>query len=268
MLHPSRDQHVRRGHLRSVGRRGVQLGEVDVGRLELQGRGLVRRWRQPPTMPSPRHQHRVAVLMGMMPVIVLMRVSRLTTTYRAGTPRALLQTGRPVVASLIHAMDGTRCPRGTRRGAPRTWRIQSLKTLLGGFVCADYSLVILGDSPIHGTSNDSCPGLAIESLKLVEFSWVESESAIASKGLVRYSEKQAVTKLFIDSHAGVFTISAGKFCNWYNWFNNFACQFANYTSLQESKPILEGRAISKSKRSSVIKGTSIFCASIVYLSGG
>lgn len=117
--HAGRDRHVRAGYVCSVGRRGVQLGEVYVGRLELQGGGLVRGRRQLSAAP-PRHQYRVAVLMGVMPMIVLMRMSWLTAPYRAGTPRALLQAGRPVVAPAFDVTNRTRRPRRARRRAPRT----------------------------------------------------------------------------------------------------------------------------------------------------
>lgn len=43
MLHTGRERHV---HVRAVSRRSVQLGEIDVGRFQLQSRRFVGRWRQ------------------------------------------------------------------------------------------------------------------------------------------------------------------------------------------------------------------------------
>lgn len=76
--------------------RSVQLGEVDVGRLQLQSRRLVRRRRQLATLTPPSHQHRVAVLMRMMATAMVMRM----TADRTRAPRTLLQTGRTVRAAL------------------------------------------------------------------------------------------------------------------------------------------------------------------------
>ena len=117
MLHTSRYRGV---HVRSMRRRGVQLREIDVRRFQLQGRRFVRRWRQPTTAPPSGHQHRVAMLMGMMPVIVLMGMGRLASTDRARASRSLLQTGRPVMPASIDVVNRARRSRWAGRSAPRT----------------------------------------------------------------------------------------------------------------------------------------------------
>lgn len=106
-----------RRHVRSVGRRGVQLGEIDVGRFQLQGRRLIRRRRQPATLASPRNQHRVAVLMRMMAMMMVMRT---TATYWTGTPRTLLQTRRAVMTTTLDPVNWAWRPGRTCRGAPWT----------------------------------------------------------------------------------------------------------------------------------------------------
>jgi hypothetical protein len=104
-------------HMWSVGGRSVQFGEVDVGRLQLQGRRLVRRRRQPATLTPPRDQHRVTMLMRVMAMMMMVRT---TTAYRARAPRTLLQTGRAVMAAALDPVNRTRRPGWTRRGAPWT----------------------------------------------------------------------------------------------------------------------------------------------------
>lgn len=110
--------------VQTVGRRGVQLREVDVGRLQLQGRRLVRRRRQPATLAPPRDQHRVAVLMRMMAMMMVVR----TTADRTRASRTLLQAGRAVMTTSLDPVNRTRRSRRTRRGAPRTWWTRQLKT--------------------------------------------------------------------------------------------------------------------------------------------
>lgn len=54
---------LRRHGQRVVRRGGVELREVDGRRPQLQSRRLARGGRQAATLPTPRHQHRVAVLL-------------------------------------------------------------------------------------------------------------------------------------------------------------------------------------------------------------
>ena len=108
-------QSTRCHAMRSVSRRGIQLGEVDVGRFQLQGRWLVRRRRQSATLASSRDQHRIAMLMRMMAM-----VTRTTTAYRTRAPRTLLQTRRAIMATTFDSVNRTWRPGRTRRRAPWT----------------------------------------------------------------------------------------------------------------------------------------------------
>lgn len=124
--------------VRSMGGWSIQLGEIDVGRFQLQGRRLVRRRWQPATLTSPRDQHRVAMLMWM----VTMMMMRTTTAYRAWAPRTLFQTRCAVMATAFDPVNRTRRSGRTRRGAPWTWWTRSLK--FPGLHCTRGTIVAAG----------------------------------------------------------------------------------------------------------------------------
>lgn len=113
-----------------MSRRSVQLGKVDVRRcLELERRGFVGRRRQS-TSCAPRHQDRIAVLVGLMVVVVVTAWADAATTasrrHRRRRARTLLQRRRAVAVVLVvlviqvvtvHRRWRTRW---RRRGTPRT----------------------------------------------------------------------------------------------------------------------------------------------------